>query len=123
MREKRGNRGHEVTEAHVCMTSFQKSRNGLNEMKESHRKKFGNKTKETEPQYMSSSSIIAKRLFYLFKVIISLSVRQGEIIDSFLGDFNNDQLIGTLVNCWTKGKPMIRLLSRTYFLIPTQILP
>ena len=92
-------------------------------MKESHRKKFGNKTKETEPQYMSSSSIIAKRLFYLFKVIISVSVRQGEIIDSFLGDFNNDQLIGTLVNCWTKGKPMIRLLSRTYFLIPTQILP
>ena len=69
MREKRGNRGH------VCMTLFQKSRNGLNEMKESHWEKFGNKAKETEPQYRSSSSIIAKRFFYLFKVIISLSVR------------------------------------------------
>ena len=75
MREKRGNRGHECTEAHVCMTLFQKSRNGLNEMKESHWEKFGNKAKETEPQYRSSSYIIAKRFFYLFKVIISLSVR------------------------------------------------
>ena len=67
MREKRGNRGHEGPEAHVCMTWFQKSRNGLNEMKESHRKKFGNKAKATEPQYMSSSSIIAKRFFLPFQ--------------------------------------------------------
>lgn len=102
MREKRGNRGHEGTEAHVCMTLFQKSRNGLNEMKESRWEKFGNKAKETEPQYRSSSSIIVKRFFLPFQSYHFFVSEIGEIIDSFLGDFNNDQLIGTSVNFWTK---------------------
>lgn len=67
--EKRGETEHiEGAEAHVCVAWLRTSRNGLNEKKDSHRKKFGDRAKETEPQYMSSSSIIAKRFFTFSKL-------------------------------------------------------
>lgn len=97
MREKRGNRGHDNPEAHVCMTWFQKSRNGLNEMKESHRKSLETKLKRQSHSICPLAPLLLKDFFLPFQSYHFLvSEIGGNHRQFFLGDFNNDQLIGNI---------------------------